>query len=143
MALNFGSFFEKLAEIFRKSGSTSPILNGFQESFCESSELRESLSGFYAVVVEFCTGSLLFLKSACRFLRWRRPARDIVISLDIDLFCSHQAVCCITLEQHFRFSGVRNTAARTATIGSSAPIACYRGRSTTITPTNQPVSTER
>lgn len=86
MALNFVSFFEKLAEIFRNIGNVSPILREFQEIFSESSELRESLAGFYAVVVEFCTESLLFLKKACKFLP-RQTFLDI-LSLNIDYSCS-------------------------------------------------------
>ncbi|KAL0630785.1 hypothetical protein Q9L58_010363, partial [Maublancomyces gigas] len=64
VSLNFSGFFEKLAEMFQSIGYVSPILAEFQELFSESSGLRESLSGFYAVVVEFCTESLQFLKKA-------------------------------------------------------------------------------
>lgn len=67
VSLNFSGFFEKLAEMFQSIGYVSPILAEFQELFSESSGLRESLSGFYAVVVEFCTESLQFLKKECRF----------------------------------------------------------------------------
>lgn len=65
MAVNFSGFFEKLAEIFQSIGSVSPILKEFQALFSESSGLRESLSEFYAVVVEFCTEALQFLKKEC------------------------------------------------------------------------------
>lgn len=67
VSLNFSGFFEKLANMFRTIGYVSPILAEFQELFSESSELRESLSGFYAVVVEFCAESLQFLKKECMF----------------------------------------------------------------------------
>lgn len=52
--------------MIRAIGSVCPILKGFQEIFSESSELRESLSDFYALVIEFCTESLQFLKKNCR-----------------------------------------------------------------------------
>lgn len=41
-------------------------MKGFQETFEESTELRRSLSEYYAVVIEFCTESLQFLKKNCR-----------------------------------------------------------------------------
>lgn len=66
MALDLARFFEKLAEMFRAIGCVCPILKGFQENFSESPELRESMSEFYAVVVEFCTESFQFLKKNCK-----------------------------------------------------------------------------
>lgn len=43
-------------------------MKGFQELFGESAELRESLSEFYAVVIEFCNESLQFLNKNCEFI---------------------------------------------------------------------------
>lgn len=67
MSLNFSDFFKKLAAMFRSLGIVTPILREFQEIFSESSELRESLLEFHAIVVEFCTEALRFLKKRCRY----------------------------------------------------------------------------
>lgn len=40
-------------------------MKGFQEIFGESAELRESLSEYYALVIELCTESIRFLKKNC------------------------------------------------------------------------------
>lgn len=61
-ALNFFGYFEKLAEMFRRLGALCPIFKQFQELFPESTELREALAEFYALVITFCIEALRVIK---------------------------------------------------------------------------------
>lgn len=69
-AHNLSRAFETLAKMFQTIGSLSPILKKFQELFPESGSLRESLIEYYALVVEFSTEALTFLKKPCKYLPW-------------------------------------------------------------------------
>ncbi|KAL0633009.1 hypothetical protein Q9L58_008115 [Maublancomyces gigas] len=69
-AHNLSRAFETLAEMFQTIGSLSPVLEKFQELFPESRSLRESLIEYYALVVQFCTEALTFLKKPCKYLPW-------------------------------------------------------------------------
>lgn len=96
--------------MFQSIGSVSPILSQFQVLFSESSALRESLSEFYAIVVEFCAESLKFLKKSCKFYVPILTSSTRVCLFSINNpFNSNPAVWQALGQQSFRFFGVRVT----------------------------------
>ena len=54
-ALNFSGFFERLSGCLEKLGKYCPRLKEYEKLFRESARVREALSDFYSIVVEFCT----------------------------------------------------------------------------------------
>lgn len=96
--------------MFQRIGSVSPILSQFQVLFSESPALRESLSEFYAIVVEFCAESLEFLKKSCRiYVPIMTSSNGVCLILLNDLLNSNPAVWQAVGQQSVRFFGVRVT----------------------------------
>ena len=53
--LNFSEFFDRLSGCLEKLGKCCPRLKEYEKRFGEFARVREALSDFYSIVVEFCT----------------------------------------------------------------------------------------
>ncbi|KAA8907989.1 ankyrin repeat-containing domain protein [Sphaerosporella brunnea] len=58
-ALNFSDYFESLSRRFEQLGKSCPRLREYEKIFKDSVRVRDALSDYYAIVIEFCTKALL------------------------------------------------------------------------------------
>ncbi|KAF8248446.1 hypothetical protein K440DRAFT_660785 [Wilcoxina mikolae CBS 423.85] len=63
VAMNFSSYFEKLAEMIEKLGFLCPVFDRIHKLYPDSVELCNSVCAFYATAITFCIDALKFFKT--------------------------------------------------------------------------------
>ena len=77
--LNFYEFFNRLSGCLEKLGKWSPRLKEYEKLFGQSTRIREALSDFYSIVVEFCTKVVCRLQERGSYVLYRNKVTSKTI----------------------------------------------------------------